>query len=44
MFAQRVKSIAHNLEYDAKDYDVKFPLRYAKELNDLVNNFLNKSK
>ena len=32
LFAQSVKSAADRLEYDAVDYDVKFPKYYAEEL------------
>ena len=38
--AMRVKSIAGRLRYDAKDYDVRFPLEYARELEDMANEFL----
>ena len=43
MMAQRMKSIASSLRYDAKDYDVRFPLAYADQLEKLANDFL-KSK
>lgn len=38
--AFRVKSIAGRLRYDAKDYDVQFPLSYARELEGLASEFL----
>lgn len=38
--ALQVKSIANSLEYDAKDYDVQFPLPYAKRLNELAESYL----
>ena len=38
--AMRVKSVASRLRYDAKDYDVRFPLEYARELEDMANDFL----
>ena len=38
--AMRVKSVAGRLRYDAKDYDVRFPLEYARELEDMANEFL----
>lgn len=40
MMAHQVKSIASSLRYDAKDYDVKFPLSYADRLEKLANEFL----
>jgi hypothetical protein len=38
--AMRVKSIARSLEFDAKDYDVSWPLHHVKDLNNLADNFL----
>lgn len=40
MMAQRMKSIASSLRYDAKDYDVRFPLSYANELESIANEYL----
>ena len=30
--AMRIKSMASRLRYDAKDYDVRFPLSYADNM------------
>lgn len=38
--AMRVKSIAKSIEFDAKDYDMTWPLQYVKDLNNLADNFL----
>ena len=40
IMAQRIKHIAQSLRYDAKDYDVHFPLQYANELENIANEFL----
>ena len=41
--AMRIKSIASRLRHDAIDYDVRFPLEYADQLENLSNDVL-KSK
>ncbi len=38
--AMMVKSIASNLRFDARDYNVWFPLEYAKRLEDAANEYL----
>lgn len=38
--ALTIKSIANSLRYDAKDYDVKFPLVHADNLERIANEFL----
>lgn len=38
--AIRIKSIASRLRYDAKDYDVRFPLSYADDMEKMANEFL----
>ena len=38
--AMRVKGVASRLRYDSKDYDVRFPWEYARELEDMANEFL----
>ena len=40
MMAHKIKSIARSIEFDANDYDCRWPLRYAKELNDLADEYL----
>ena len=40
LMAQRVKSIAHNIEFDAKDYEERWPLRYVTELETIADNYL----
>lgn len=40
IMAQKIKNIAQSLRYDAKDYDVHFPLQYANELENIANEFL----
>ena len=35
-----MKSVASSLRYDAKDYDCKFPLEYAKRLEQAADEFL----
>ena len=39
--AMRIKSMASRLRYDAKDYDVRFPLSYADELENAAKEYLN---
>lgn len=41
MMAMQVKSLAGQLRYDAKDYDVQWPRPYADRLEQLANHFLN---
>lgn len=38
--AMRIKNMASRLRHDAIDYDVKFPLRYADNMEALANDFL----
>ena len=38
--AMRIKSMASRLRYDAKDYDVRFPLSYADDMERMANEFL----
>ena len=38
--ALQIKSIASSLRYDAKDYDVRFPLSYADRLDKLAESYL----
>ena len=40
MMAQRVKGIAHSIEFDAKDYDERWPLQYSESLKTIADNFL----
>lgn len=40
LLATRVKSIARALRLDASDYDVKFPLAHANELDRIADDFL----
>lgn len=40
MLAAMVKSTAIALRYDAKDYDVKFPISYADDLERMADKFL----
>ena len=40
MMAQRLKGIAKAIEYDAKDYDVRWPLQYSESLNNIADEFL----
>lgn len=42
LMATRIISIAKRLRNEAKDYDVKFPIAYADNLEDIANEFLNK--
>ena len=38
--AMRIRSIAGRLRYDANDYDVRFPLAHAKELESIADDYL----
>lgn len=38
--AMRIKSMASRLRHDAIDYDVKFPLTYADNMERIANEFL----
>ena len=38
--ALRIKSMASRLRYDAKDYDVRFPLSYADDMERMANECL----
>lgn len=40
MMAQRIKSMASRLRHDAKDYDVRFPLSYADNMEKIADDFL----
>lgn len=40
MMAQRMKSMASRLRHDAIDYDVRFPLSYADNMERMANDFL----
>ena len=40
IMAHAIKSVARSLEYDARDYDCSFPLSRARELNNIVDEFL----
>ena len=40
IMAMRMKSIAASIRYDARDYDCQFPLPYAKELEQLADEYL----
>ena len=42
--AMRIKSIAHSLRYDARDYDVRFPIEYADQLEQIAEDFLSQKK
>lgn len=42
LMASRIKGIADRLEYDARDYDVRFPLEYARDLRDMADDLLKK--
>lgn len=44
MLAQRCKNIASNLKSESEDYDIRFPLSYAKQLEEAANDFLNNLK
>lgn len=38
--AMRIKNMASRLRHDAIDYDVKFPLTYADNMERMANEFL----
>ena len=38
--AMRIKSMASRLRHDAKDYDVRFPLSYADDMEIIANEFM----
>ena len=38
--AMRIKSMASRLRHDAIDYDVRFPLSYANELESIAIEYL----
>ena len=38
--AMRIKSMAIRLRHDAIDYDVRFPLSYADNMERMANDFL----
>lgn len=38
--AMRIKSMASRLRHDAIDYDVRFPLSYADDMERMGNEFL----
>ena len=40
MMAQRIKSVAHSLRNDARDYDCRFPIPHADTLENIADNFL----
>lgn len=40
LMANRIKSIAKRLRFDAKDYDVRFPIQYAEELERVAEEYL----
>lgn len=40
LMASQIKSVANSLRFDAKDFDVQFPLRHAKRLDEIANEFL----
>lgn len=40
LMAKRIISMAKRLRNEAKDYDVKFPIAYADDLEDIANEFL----
>ena len=40
MLAQRVKGIARSIKFDANDYDVKWPIRHADDLEKAADEFL----
>lgn len=42
MFATKVKSMANSLKRDARDFDVKFPLRTAELMEEEANNLIKK--
>ena len=40
IMAQTIKGIAKHIEFDAKDYDERWPLRHASELNAIAEEYL----
>lgn len=38
--AMRIKSMASRLRHDAIDYDVRFPLSYADDMERMANEYL----
>jgi len=40
MMAFKIRSIANSLQFDARDYDVQFPLAYARDLKQMADDFL----
>lgn len=40
LMAKRIKNMARQLRNEAKDYDVKFPIAYADELDNIANEYL----
>ena len=40
IMAQRMKNVARNLRYHAQDYDVRFPIQYADEIDGIADEFL----
>ena len=40
LMAMRIKSMASRLRHDAIDYDVRFPLSYADNMERMANDFL----
>lgn len=42
MFATKVKSMANSLKRDARDFDVKFPLKTAELMEEEANNLIKK--
>lgn len=40
IMAQRVKSVARALRYDASDYGVHFPIEHANELDRIADKYL----
>lgn len=40
LMAYRIINMAKRLRNEAKDYDVKFPIAYADNLEDIANEFL----
>ena len=42
LMAHSIISMAKRLRNEAKDYDVKFPIAYADNLENIANEFLNK--
>ena len=38
--AMRIKSMASRLRHDAIDYDVRFPISYADNMEIMANDFL----